>query len=152
MNKIMLDIASLISSQSPCTRAKVGSLIFREDRKTILSTGFNGQARKSMLKLCGGDCCQRDEQGIPSGERIEIGCIHAEVNAISNAACEGIALEGSSMIVTAPPCLVCAKLIVQSGIKKVYFTSGDRWTHSGLAFLELNSIQLISLQDDNWKA
>lgn len=152
MNKIMLDIASLISSQSPCTRAKVGSLIFREDRKTILSTGFNGQARKSMLKLCGGDCCQRDQQGIPSGERIEIGCIHAEVNAISNAACEGIALEGSSMIVTAPPCLVCAKLIVQSGIKKVYFTSGDRWTHSGLAFLELNSIQLISLQDDNWKA
>lgn len=148
----MLDIASLISSQSPCTRAKVGSLIFREDRKTILSTGFNGQARKSMLKLCGGDCCQRDQQGIPSGERIEIGCIHAEVNAISNAACEGIALEGSSMIVTAPPCLVCAKLIVQSGIKKVYFTSGDRWTHSGLAFLELNSIQLISLQDDNWKA
>lgn len=148
----MLDIASLISSQSPCTRAKVGSLIFREDRKTILSTGFNGQARKSMLKLCGGDCCQRDQQGIPSGERIEIGCIHAEVNAISNAACEGIALEGSSMIVTAPPCLVCAKLIVQSGIKKVYFTSGDRWTNSGLAFLELNSIQLISLQDDNWKA
>ena len=152
MNKTMLDIASLISSQSPCTRAKVGSLIFREDRKTILSTGFNGQARKSMLKLCGGDCCQRDQQGIPSGERIEVGCIHAEVNAISNAACEGIALEGSSMIVTAPPCLVCAKLIVQSGIKKVYFTSGDRWTNSGLAFLELNSIQLISLQDDNWKA
>lgn len=152
MNKIMLDIASLISSQSPCTRAKVGSLIFREDRKTILSTGFNGQARKSIFKLCGGDYCQRDEQGIPSGERIEVGCIHAEVNAISNAACEGIALEGSSMIVTAPPCLVCAKLIVQSGIKKVYFTSGDRWTHSGLAFLELNSIQLISLQDDNWKA
>lgn len=152
MNKTMLDIASLISSQSPCTRAKVGSLIFREDRKTILSTGFNGQARKSTLKLCGGDCCQRDEQGIPSGERIEVGCIHAEVNAISNAACEGIALEGSSMIVTAPPCLVCAKLIVQSGIKKVYFTSGDRWTHAGLAFLELNGIQLISLQDDNWKA
>lgn len=152
MNKTMVDIARLISSQSPCTRAKVGSLIFREDRKTILSTGFNGQARKSQLKLCGGDCCQRDEQGIPSGERIEVGCIHAEVNAISNAACEGIPLEGSSMIVTAPPCLVCAKLIVQSGIKKVYFTSGDRWTHSGLAFLELNSIQLISLQDDDWKA
>ena len=152
MNKTMLDIASLISSQSPCTRAQVGSLIFREDRKTILSTGFNGQARKSQLKLCGGDCCQRDEQGIPSGERIEVGCIHAEVNAISNAAYEGIALEGSSMMVTAPPCLVCAKLIVQSGIKKVYFTSGDRWTHAGLAFLELNGIQLISLQDDNWKA
>lgn len=151
MNKTMLDIASLISSQSPCTRAKVGSLIFREDRKTILSTGFNGQARKSQLTLCGGDCCQRDEQGIPSGEKIEVGCIHAEVNAISNAACEGIALEGSSMIVTAPPCLVCAKLIVQSGIKKVYFTSGDRWTHAGLAFLELNGIQLISLQDDNRK-
>lgn len=152
MNKTMLDIASLISSQSPCTRAKVASLIFREDRKTILSTGFNGQARKSQLKLCGGDCCQRDEQGIPSGERIEVGCIHAEVNAISNAACEGIALEGSSMMVTAPPCLVCAKLIVQSGIKKVYFTSGDRWTHAGLAFLELNGIQLISLQDDDGKA
>ena len=151
MNKTMLDIANLISSQSPCIRARVGSLIFREDRKTILSTGFNGQARKSQLKLCGGDCCQRDEQGIQSGERIEVGCIHAEVNAISNAACEGIALEGSSMIVTAPPCLVCAKLIVQSGIKKVYFTSGDRWTHSGLAFLELNGIQLISLQADNGK-
>ena len=91
--KVYLDIAMTISEQSPCTRARVGAVVFREDRKTMLSTGYNGQARKSDKILCGGLCCDRDRLQIQSGDRIEIGCIHAEMNAISNAVFEGIALE-----------------------------------------------------------
>jgi dCMP deaminase len=145
MNKTMIEIAVMISSQSPCSRAKVGAIIFREDRKTILSTGFNGQARKSKLDLCNGSTCKRNDLNIPSGEQIEVGCIHAEMNAISNAAFEGIAIEEASILVTAPPCLICSKLIIQSGLKKVYFVGGDRWINSGLDYLKENNIELIPL-------
>jgi dCMP deaminase len=143
--KVYLDIAMTISEQSPCTRARVGAVVFREDRKTMLSTGYNGQARKSDKLLCGGLCCDRDRLQIQSGDRIEIGCIHAEMNAISNAVYEGIALAGASIVVTAPPCLICAKLIVQSGIKRVYYRGGDRWVSTGEEFLKGASVDLISL-------
>lgn len=145
MNKTLVEIAKMISSQSPCSRAKVGAIIFREDRKTILSTGFNGQARKSKLDLCNGFTCKRNDLNIPSGEQIEVGCIHAEMNAISNAAFEGIAIEEASIVVTAPPCLICAKLIVQSGIKRVYYRGGDRWVSTGEEFLKGAGVDLIKI-------
>ena len=106
------EVARTIAKQSPCPRAKVGAVIFRADRKAVVSTGYNGQARKSDSILCGGSCCDRDRLGIPSGERIEIGCIHAEINAIANATYEGIALADACIVITAPPCLMCSKMII----------------------------------------
>jgi dCMP deaminase len=67
------------------------------------------------------------------------------MNAISNAVFEGIALAGASIVVTAPPCLICAKLIVQSGIKRVYYRGGDRWVSTGEEFLQGASVELVSL-------
>lgn len=140
------EVARTIARQSPCPRAQVGAVIFRADRKAVLSTGYNGQARKSDSILCGGSCCDRDRLGIPSGERIEIGCIHAEINAIANAVYEGIALADACIVITAPPCLMCSKMIIQSGIRTVYYRGGQRWTSTGEDYLSAHGISLIRLE------
>jgi dCMP deaminase len=138
-----VQICNILSQLSPCPRAKVGAVIIRPERWSPLSTGFNGTPRKSNKKLCGGDCCERDERKIPSGRDTQIGCHHAEINAISNAAFEGVRLEGSWLICTAPPCLMCAKMIHHAGIEKVFYTNSnpERWISSdGLDYLRENSI------------
>lgn len=140
------EVACTIAKQSPCPRAKVGAVIFRADRKVVLSTGYNGQARKSDLILCGGSCCDRDRLSIPSGERIEVGCIHAEINAIANAVYEGIALADACIVITAPPCLMCSKMIIQSGIRTVYYRGGQRWTGTGEEYLSAHGINLVRLE------
>ena len=140
------EIAKTLSLLSPCPRAKVGAIIIRPDRWSPLSSAFNGTPRKSNKKLCGGDCCERDTRNIPSGRDTQIGCHHAEVNAIANAAFEGVKLEGSWMICTAPPCLMCAKMIHHAGIEQVFFvnTNPERWgALEGVVYLEENNVIVI---------
>jgi len=85
--------------------------------KHLLTTGYNGAA--SGLKDCLELGCLRDEMGIPSGERHEI-CrgIHAEQNAIIQAALHGVSLEGSTIYCTHTPCVLCAKMLVNARIKR----------------------------------
>ncbi len=86
--------------------------------KHILSTGYNGAA--SGLKDCLELGCLRDELGIPSGQRHEIcRAIHAEQNVIIQAALHGVSLEGSTIYCTHTPCVLCAKMLVNSRIKRV---------------------------------
>lgn len=143
-----MDIARSLSQLSPCPRAKVGAIIIRPDRWSPLSSAFNGTPRKSTKKLCGGDCCERDQKQIPSGRDTQIGCHHAEINAIANAAFEGVKLEDSWMFCTAPPCLMCAKMIHHAGIAKVFFenTNPDRWgTMEGVEYLRDNSVDVLKI-------
>jgi dCMP deaminase len=143
-----LEIAKTLSELSPCPRAKVGAVILRPDRWSPLSSAFNGTPRKSDKKLCGGDCCERDTQNIPSGRDVQIGCHHAETNAIANAAYEGVSLKGSWLVCTAPPCLMCAKMIHHAGIEQVFFTNlmPDRWTYSdGVDYLKENGVVVQEL-------
>ncbi|MBI3038144.1 dCMP deaminase family protein [bacterium] len=113
-------IAELIASRSTCMRRNVGAVIVRENR--ILATGYNGAP--SMLRHChelpGG--CLRDAKGIPSGERQEL-CrgLHAEQNAILQAAAFGVSLKGSEIYCTHQPCITCAKMLINAGMEKVYF-------------------------------
>jgi dCMP deaminase len=140
-----IEISRTLAKLSPCPRAKVGAVIIRPERWSPLSTGFNGTPRKSDKKLCGGDCCERDKLEIPSGRDTQIGCHHAEMNAISNAAFEGVRLEGSWLICTAPPCLMCAKMIHHAGIDKVFYTNSnpERWlTGDGLSYLHENNVSV----------
>jgi len=85
--------------------------------KHILTTGYNGAP--SGLKDCLELGCLRDERGIPSGERHEV-CrgIHAEQNAIIQAALHGVSLEGSTIYCTHTPCVLCAKMLVNAKIKR----------------------------------
>lgn len=109
-------IADLVSSRSTCLRRCVGALLVKDKR--ILSTGYNGTP--SGLRHCGQVGCVRQQMKVPSGERHEL-CrgLHAEQNAIIQAAYHGVSIKGSVLYVTCHPCSVCAKMIINAGITEV---------------------------------
>ena len=116
-----LKIASVVAERSTCHRHHMGAIAVRD--KHILTTGYNGAA--AGLKDCLELGCLRDEQGIPSGERTEIcRAIHAEQNAIIQAALHGISLEGCTIYCTHTPCVLCAKMLVNTRIKR-FVTFGN---------------------------
>jgi dCMP deaminase len=110
------EITTQVAKRSTCLRRHVGAVIVKNKR--ILSTGYNGPPRG--LAHCDETGCLRQQLGIPSGQRQEI-CrgLHAEQNAIIQAALHGVAIEGSDIYVTHQPCITCAKMIINSGIKRV---------------------------------
>ncbi len=121
-DEYFMGIAEVVASRSVCLRHKIGAVIVNEDRQ-ILSTGYNGPPRG--LRHCsdrGG--CIRAKNGVVSGTRQEY-CfgLHAEQNAIVQAAREGIRLLGSTLYCTYKPCSLCARMIVNAGIREVHFTS-----------------------------
>jgi dCMP deaminase len=129
----------LLASCSNCPRGKFGALVYNSDTNVLLVDGYNGGPRGGG-KLCGGDICTRDRLSIPSGQRTEVGCHHAEMNAICNAARHGISLQGATMIVTGEPCLMCAKMIHHAGIQKVIYKKGGYTTSEGVSYLDDNKI------------
>ncbi|MCM8788902.1 MAG: cytidine/deoxycytidylate deaminase family protein [Candidatus Omnitrophica bacterium] len=116
-----LGIARLVSGRSTCLRRKVGAILVKEKR--ILATGYNGAP--SGVRHCDELGCLREQLKIPSGERHEL-CrgLHAEQNAIIQAAYHGVSLKDSVLYITCHPCSVCAKMIINSGIKKVVVLEG----------------------------
>lgn len=114
-----LELAKL----SNCERRKFGAMIINPDDATVVSDGYNGGIRGYGPK-CGGDHCERTRLGIPSGERMEISCAHAEESAIVNAARQGVSTVGKWLIVTGEPCLLCARLICNAGISRVICIHG----------------------------
>ena len=130
--------ARLLSKMSPCPRGQVGAFII-DSRNNPLSAGFNGAPRGAHGALCGGDTCDRDTLKVESGTRTEVGCHHAEQNALANALHKGVSVAGCALIVTTPPCLACARLIHHSGIKLVYY--GDApYDLSGVNYLRANGV------------
>lgn len=111
------ELIHLISQRSVCLRRKVGCLIVKNNQ--ILCTGYNGPpAGHPHPEELGG--CERDIAGIKSGERLELCyCLHAEQNAILQAARHGISIEGATIYVTIFPCPICARMIANSGISEV---------------------------------
>ncbi len=117
-----MSITELVSSRSTCLRRKVGAIIVKEKR--ILTTGYNGppQGVKHCDELGG---CLRDKLNVPSGERMELSrAVHAEQNAIIQAAKYGIDINGGTMYVTNHPCFICAKMIINAGIKTIIYKEG----------------------------
>ena len=115
-DEYFLKIAMLVSERSTCLRHHVGAVIVKE--KQLLTTGYNGAVKGVVDCLTRG--CLRDEMSIPSGTRHEIcRAVHAEQNAIAQAAYHGINIKGATLYCTHSPCLICAKLIVNSGINRV---------------------------------
>lgn len=108
-------IAMLVAERSTCTRHNVGAIIVKDKR--ILTTGYNGAPAGTADCLDLG--CLRDELGIPSGQRHEI-CrgVHAEQNAIIQAGLYGISLKDGTVYCTHSPCSICAKMVINAGIKR----------------------------------
>lgn len=115
-----MQIAQVVASRSTCLRRRVGAVIVKDKR--IISTGYNGAP--SGLTHCADrpEGCLRNAQNIPSDERHEI-CLalHAEQNAIIQAALHGVSTKNSTIYVTIKPCVICTKMIINAGIKSVFF-------------------------------
>lgn len=119
-HKKWLNFVNYIAKEwSKCKTRSVGAVIIRDKR--ILSTGYNGTPRN--YPNCNEGGCERcNDVNVKSGERLEeCYCVHAEMNAIFNAAYHGICIKDSTLYLPCNPCLTCAKGIVNSGIKEVYF-------------------------------
>lgn len=115
-----LEMAFLAAKRSTCLRRHIGAVIVLENQ--VLSTGYNGAC--SGVKDCRELGCIRQINAVTSGERHELcRAVHAEQNAIIQAAVHGTAIRGSTLYCTHSPCILCAKMIVNAGIKRCVFAS-----------------------------
>ncbi|MEO0293375.1 MAG: cytidine/deoxycytidylate deaminase family protein [candidate division WOR-3 bacterium] len=121
-HEYFMEITELVSKRATCLRRKVGAIIVRNKR--ILTTGYNGPPENIIhCEERGG--CIREQLKIPSGERMELSrAIHAEQNAIIQAAKEGISIQNSTLYVTTHPCFTCAKMLINAGIKEIIYKEG----------------------------
>jgi len=111
----------MVATRSTCLRRHVGAILVKDKR--ILATGYNGSP--SGLKHCSEVGCLRENLSIPSGTRHEL-CrgLHAEQNAIIQAANHGISIRGATLYCTNKPCIICSKMIINAGITQVYYKEG----------------------------
>jgi len=116
-----MDIAALVAKRSTCLRRAVGAAAVKN--KQILATGYNGVP--TGIRHCIETGCLRQQMNVASGERHEL-CrgIHAEQNVITQAAFHGVSIKGASLFCTNLPCSICAKMIINAGIKKIYYKDG----------------------------
>lgn len=116
-----MEIAHIISMRSTCLRRNVGAVIVKDKR--ILATGYNGAP--SGLKHCLEVSCLREKLKVAPGERHEL-CrgLHAEQNAIIQAAYHGVSIDGAHLYCTHLPCSICIKMLINAGIREVYYEDG----------------------------
>ncbi len=142
--RIRVEQCLALAKASNCPRRTFGALLLDPTRNVILMDGYNGGPRGGG-HLCGGDTCLRDTMGITSGTRMEIGCHHAEMNVICNAAAGGVPTRGAWLLVTGEPCLMCAKLIHHAGIDKVIVVKGGYAGENGVTYLEDHGVQVAQV-------
>lgn len=121
-DEYFMQMAELTAQRSTCLRRQVGAIIVKE--KHIIATGYNG-APKGLphCEELGG--CLREQLEIPSGERHELcRALHAEQNAIIQAATLGQSIEGATIYITHQPCIICAKMIINAGISRIVIRRG----------------------------
>jgi dCMP deaminase len=137
-DEYFLEAAGLIAKRSTCLRRTVGAVIVKDKR--ILATGYNGAPAK--LPHCEVTGCLREKLGIKSGERHEL-CrgLHAEHNAIIQAALHGTPLKGSVLYLTNQPCIICAKMIINAGIKEIVI-AGDYPDRMAQEFLKQAGVRV----------
>lgn len=113
-----MEIATVVATRSNCSRRHVGAVLVRN--RHILATGYNGTPHG--VKNCHEGGCPRCANATKSGAHLdECLCVHAEQNAICQAALHGHAIEGATAYVTISPCLTCAKLLINAGVKEVVY-------------------------------
>ncbi len=120
-DEYFIEMTNLVKQRSTCMRRQVGAVIVKDHH--ILATGYNGVP--SGITHCDVTGCLREQLKVPSGERHEI-CrgLHAEQNAIIQAAYHGISIKGSTLYCNTKPCSICAKMICNAGIEKVVYETG----------------------------
>lgn len=141
-----MDIAHVAAQRSNCSRRKVAAVIVKN--KQIISTGYNGTPRG--IKNCNEGGCLRCNSTVKSGHGLtECLCCHAEENAIVQAAKHGIGVDGSILYTTYSPCLLCAKMIINSGINEVVFHSRYSIDDVSSTILHEAGVTLRPVKDEN---
>ena len=116
LDQYFMEIAAVVAKRSTCLRNQVGAVLVRDKR--ILSTGYNGAP--AGLEHCDSAGCARE--GVESGTRHELcRAVHAEQNAIIQAALHGIGIEGATLYCTHQPCILCAKMMINARISRVVY-------------------------------
>ena len=120
-DEYFMEITRLVAKRSTCLRRQVGAVVVKD--KNILATGYNGAP--SGVAHCLDVGCLREKLNIPSGERHEL-CrgLHAEQNAIIQAAKHGTNIDGSTLYCTTMPCIICSKMIINAGIRRIVYEEG----------------------------
>lgn len=138
IDSYFMDIAKVVAKRSTCLRQNVGAVIVKDKR--ILSTGYNGAP--TGLQHCLDIGCLREELNIASGERHELcRAVHAEQNAIIQAAVHGVSIAGGTLYTTHQPCIMCAKMIINAKIRRVVY--GKRYPDErGLEFLKDANVEV----------
>jgi dCMP deaminase len=120
-DEYFMDIARLVARRSTCLRRQVGAVMVKE--KNILATGYNGTP--SGITHCATTGCLREQLQVPSGERHEL-CrgLHAEQNAIIQAARHGVNISGATLYCTNSPCIICTKMLINAGVRTIIYQDG----------------------------
>jgi dCMP deaminase len=151
-DQYFMSIAKLASTRSTCLRRKVGAVIVKD--KHILSTGYNGAPRG--LAHCLEIGCLREKLNIKSGTRHELcRAIHAEQNAVIQAAVSGVSIEGATMYCTTFPCVLCSKIIINSGIERIVVMEGypdelseEMLSEAGMKVEYMDKSELVSIVEE----
>lgn len=141
-------ITRLVAQRSTCLRRKVGAILVKERR--ILCTGYNGAP--TGLRHCLDVGCLREELAVPSGQRHELcRALHAEQNVLIQAARHGISVADSVLYCTNLPCVICTKMLVNAGIRAVYYAEGyadplsrDILEEAGIELTRLHESPLVA--------
>lgn len=134
-----MEITGVVAKRATCIRRSVGAILVKE--RHILASGYNGPP--AGLAHCSDVGCLRDRMGIPSGERHEL-CrgLHAEMNALIQAAVHGISVEGSTLYVTHHPCSLCAKMLINARVERIVY--GDEYSDElTRSILEESGIEMV---------
>ncbi len=132
-------MAHLAATRSTCLRRQVGAVVVKD--RMVLSTGYNDTPRG--LPNCGDGGCERCAGDAPAGTGHDTClCLHAEQNTIIQAAYHGVAIAGATIYVTHQPCLTCAKMILNSGLRRVVF-AGEYPDQAARQVLEMGGVELV---------
>jgi len=141
-HEYFMSVAHLISRRATCTRGHIGAVIVRDHN--ILSTGYNGAP--SGLPHCNETNCRIYRSTHPDGT-VEENCvntIHAEINAIAQAAKHGVSIKDADIYITASPCIHCLKVLINVGIKTIYYDKPYKIEHID-ELLRLSGIRLVQV-------
>jgi dCMP deaminase len=132
-DEYFMNIAHVVKTRGNCSRRQVAAVIAKDRR--VITTGYNGTPKG--VKNCFEGGCARCASDVPSGSGLgECICSHAEENAIIQAAYHGVSVRGGIMYVTISPCLMCAKMIINAGIREVVYDGDYKFTEQTKALLD----------------
>lgn len=145
-DEYFMEMAKLAAKRSTCLRRTVGAVIVQD--KHVVATGYNG-APKGIPHCSELGGCYRTAHNISSGERHELcRALHAEQNAIIQAATYAQSIEGASIYITHQPCVICAKMIINAGIKRIIVDRGYP-DEMAVEILEQAGLKIVRLKKDD---